>query len=67
MRALNVDENVSLNDVINLRPCDAKQRYRLSEPVLIEIADKIGAKIKVGKRILLHRPKMDDYFESISC
>lgn len=62
MRALKVNENVSLDEVINLRPCDGVTRYRLGENALFEIAEQIGATIYVGKRRLLYRPKMDEYF-----
>lgn len=66
MRKLNVNEAVSLNEVINLRPCDGKTRYRIGEDSLFKIADEIGAIVKVGDRKLLYRPKMDAYFERIA-
>lgn len=66
MRKLNVNEETSLNEVINLRPCDAKTRYRLGEDTLFNIADEIGAIIRVGERRLIYRPKMDSYFERIA-
>lgn len=66
MRELKVNENVDLNSVINLRPCDAVARYRLGKDTLLKIADEIGAVVRVGNRRMLHRPKMDEYFERIA-
>lgn len=67
MRALQVDESVSLNEVINLRPRpDGTTRYRVGEKALLKIAEEIGAIVYVGDRRLLHRPKMDEYFEKIA-
>lgn len=63
MLQVSVNEDVSLNEVINLRPRpDGTTRYRLGEKTLLKIADEIGAIIYVGKRRLLYRPKMDEYF-----
>lgn len=69
VRRLKIDEAISLNEVINLTLEDAKTRYRIGRSGLLEIADKIGARVfggGSGKKILLDRKKLDDYFQSIS-
>ncbi len=62
MRELKVNEGISLNEVVCLRPCDAINRYRLGATTLFEIGEQIGAVVIIGKRKLLYRPKMDEYF-----
>ena len=68
-RRLKVDEARSLNEVVNLSMEDAKTRYRMGRTGLLEIANKTGAIVSgggAGKRILLDRKKLDDYFQNIS-
>lgn len=64
MRELKVNQDVSLNEVLNLSREDAITRYRIGKMTLIKVADEAGAKIKVGSRTLYHRPTLDKYFES---
>lgn len=66
-RRLKTDETRNLNEVVNLTIEDAKTRYRMGRNNLLKIANEAGAIVDtLGKRILLDREKLDEYFHSIS-
>ncbi len=63
MRKLQVNENVSLNDVIVLSELQAKTRYNIGRNRLLELANDAGAIIKIGcRRNGYLREVLDDYF-----
>ncbi len=63
MRKLQVNENVSLNDVIVLSEVQAKTRYNVGRNRLLELANDAGAIIKIGcRRNGYLREVLDDYF-----
>lgn len=64
MRKLQVNENVSLNDVIVLSEVQAKTRYNVGRNRLLELANDAGAIIKIGcRRNGYLREVLDDYFK----
>ena len=63
MRKLQVNENVSLNDVIVLSEVQAKTRYNVGRNRLLELANAAGAIIKIGcRRNGYLMEVLDDYF-----
>lgn len=62
----NKEIEVPLDQVAILNKKQAKARYGIGEQYLIEIADEIGATVRVGRRRFFERKKMDAYFERIA-
>lgn len=62
MRALQTDP-VDLNQVVALTESQARSRYNIGANTLYKLADEAQANIRVGKRRLYSRNKLDQYFE----
>ena len=62
MRALQTNE-VNLNQVIALTEDQARSRYNVGSNTLFKIADEAAANIRIGKKRLYSRSKLDQYFE----
>ena len=65
MQALKT-ETVDLNQVIALTESQAKARYNLGRYVLIQIADKAQANIRIGRKKLYSREILDEYFKFLT-
>lgn len=65
MRKLKTDK-IDLDKVTNLTKEQAKSRYNVGDVKLRAIADDAGAVIRIGKKILYSRTKMDRYFEHMA-
>lgn len=63
MRALQT-ETVDLNQVVALTEDQARSRYNVGSNTLYKIADDAGANIRIGKKRLYSRVKLDEYFEN---
>mgnify|MGYP001396196615 CR=1 FL=1 len=55
---------VDLNQVVALTLEQAKARYNLGSGKVYEIADEAQANIRIGKKRLYSRIRLDDYFEN---
>lgn len=55
---------ITLNELTLLNKMQAITRYNLGATSIRKIADECGAVIHIGRRVLYHRQKMDDYFGS---
>jgi hypothetical protein len=68
MRALRTDA-VDLNQIIALTEDQARSRYNVGSNTLYKVADEAGANIRIGKKRLYSRIKLDQYFneELIEC
>lgn len=63
MNALQVNENVSLNEVLILSELQAKTRYNIGRNRLLDIANEAGAVVRIGCRKNGYlREVLDDYF-----
>lgn len=62
----NKEIEVPLDQVANLNKKQARARYGIGEQYLIEIADEIGATVRIGRRRFFDRKKMDAHFERIA-
>lgn len=63
MRTLNVNENVSLNEVLILSEIQAKTRYNVGRNRLLDIANEAGAVVRIGCRKNGYlRERLDEYF-----
>lgn len=63
MRALKVDENVNLNEIILLTEKQAKTRYNIGRNTLISVADEAGAVVRLGNQKKNYlREVLDEYF-----
>jgi|BioPla2DNA2_1021312.scaffolds.fasta_scaffold259293_1 hypothetical protein len=43
----------------------AAQIFSIGYTTLSRIAEEIGARVKIGKRVLYHREKLENYFNSL--
>lgn len=63
MKALQVNENVSLNEVMVLSEPQAKTRYNIGRNRLLDITNEAGAVVRIGCRKNGYlREVLDDYF-----
>lgn len=65
-RRLKTDSAGSMDDMVNLDEKLAKARYGINTSSLHEIAEKIGATVRIGRKRLYNRQKMDDYFMALA-
>lgn len=67
MRALQVNENVSMNEVLVLSELQAKTRYNIGRNTLLDIANEAGAVVRLGCRKNGYlREVLDDYFRRMA-
>lgn len=59
---LGMNGNLSLEQVVNLSEAQAKARYNIGRANLIDAAGHIGATVRIGRKRLYNREKMDEYF-----
>lgn len=64
MRSLQT-EAVNLDQVIALTEDQARSRYNVGSNTLYKIADDAEANIRIGKKRLYSRVKLDKYFEEM--
>ena len=63
MKTLQVNENVSLNEVLVLSEPQEKTRYNIGRNRLLDIANEAGAVVRIGCRKNGYlREVLDDYF-----
>lgn len=65
MEHLKTISTVPMGDLVFLNMPQMQTRYNLGRITLDEIATKIGAKVKVGRRTLYSREKMDAWANSL--
>ncbi|MCI9542312.1 MAG: hypothetical protein HFG39_14985 [Lachnospiraceae bacterium] len=67
MRALQVNENVSMNEVLVLSELQAKTRYNIGRSRLLDVANEAGAVVRLGSRKNGYlREVLDDYFRRMA-
>lgn len=57
-----VPQLASLNEVVNLTEEQAKIRYNIGRTTLKEIANYLGANVRIGTKRLYNRRALDEYF-----
>ncbi len=67
MRALQVNENVNMNEVLVLSELQAKTRYNIGRSRLLDVANEAGAVVRLGCRKNGYlREVLDDYFRRMA-
>ncbi len=67
MRALQVNENVNMNEVLVLSELQAKTRYNIGRSRLLDVANEAGAVVRLGSRKNGYlREVLDDYFRRMA-
>ena len=67
MRALQVNENISMNEVLVLSELQAKTRYNIGRSRLLDVANEAGAVVWLGSRKNRYlREVLDDYFRRMA-
>ncbi len=67
MRALQVNENISMNEVLVLSELQAKTRYNIGRSRLLDVANEAGAVVRLGSRKNGYlREVLDDYFRRMA-
>lgn len=65
MSAIQIDNNVSLNEILVLNEMQAKTRYNIGRGSLLDVANEAGAVVRLGCRKNGYlREVLDDYFRS---
>mgnify|MGYP001264472220 CR=1 FL=1 len=59
-------EQIDLNQVVTLTIEQAKARYNIGYNTLYKVAEQAGAIIKIGRRRLFSRKKLDEYFQNLT-
>lgn len=67
MRTLQVNENVSMNEILVLSELQAKTRYNIGRNMLLDVANEAGAVVRLGSRKNGYlREVLDDYFRRMA-
>ncbi len=65
MNILQINEKISLNEILVLSELQAKTRYNIGRNRLLDIANEAGAVVRIGCRKNGYlREVLDDYFRS---
>lgn len=56
---------ISLNEMVLLTIDQAVNRYNIGKTSIREAANKAGAIVRIGRRTLIHRETLDNYFEGL--
>lgn len=59
-----IKEELDIEKIVNLTPEQAKARYSIGRDNIKRIAEQAGAIIRIGRKILYNRKKLDAYFEN---
>lgn len=58
------ESNMNIREKVNLSIDEARELFGLGRQSLMRVASECGAVIKVGKRTLLSRSDLEDYFQN---